>query len=486
MSSESEVDTVTVANRKFISRKGKVTLARKALEGLLDQAESLDFFSAVSASQIEIQIEKLNEQQNELERMATALDDLIAAEDETEEFNPTRESQRVWDQVGTYQDETEAIKLKAVKIVHDLKAAVPGPGGAGGAAGGGAAGGAGGAAGGGAGGGGGAAAGVPKTYKDNESMKPKTPLSMKHSPEWYAEWRHKAKAYFESSQMERFPPSVAREYFMTLISNDDLGPKVRARLGEHTPIWGNRHNFGMMEIIDEEYSRDHPVMNRRIDWLNVYQGQNENFADLIARLDSADKEADVQNMGVDDYRSLRLFTAVSHKETRKQMLMMGSDNLRDLRECGLRVQATLTATAKLNAEEKSSANNVYPKNRGKGGGGGNRGGGGNGNSGGGGGGGNGGNKNSGGKENKDLVRAVKDGRCTGCGRQGGCFKSKGGCKVNKDYKCKIPGCNKTGHWETWCFKNPNKGTRWNPNARANNTSVEGGSGGDGAAGGVSD
>ena len=65
---------------------------------------------------------------------------------------------------------------------------------------------------------------------------------------------------------------------MCLINDDDLGPKVRARIGEHTIVWGTRHNFGMMEIIDEEYKRERPIMSRRLDWFDIYQGQNETFA----------------------------------------------------------------------------------------------------------------------------------------------------------------------------------------------------------------
>ena len=83
MGSEAEADPIVVANRKFNSRKGKVTLARKALEGLLTQAETLDTYSPVSASHIETQLEKLQEQQNELENVATALDDLVQAEEES-------------------------------------------------------------------------------------------------------------------------------------------------------------------------------------------------------------------------------------------------------------------------------------------------------------------------------------------------------------------------------------------------------------------
>ena len=52
MGSEAEADPIVVANRKFNSRKGKVTLARKALEELLTQAEALDTSSPVSASHI--------------------------------------------------------------------------------------------------------------------------------------------------------------------------------------------------------------------------------------------------------------------------------------------------------------------------------------------------------------------------------------------------------------------------------------------------
>ena len=131
MASEAEADPIVVANRKFNSRKGKVTLARKALEGLLTQAAALDTFSPVSASHIETQLEKLQDQQNELESVATALDDLVQAEEETEDFNPVTESQRVWNELGKYQDETEALKLKAIRIVHDLRNAVPRPGGGG-------------------------------------------------------------------------------------------------------------------------------------------------------------------------------------------------------------------------------------------------------------------------------------------------------------------------------------------------------------------
>ena len=460
---------ITSATRKFNARKGKFTLAQKALQGLIDQAEALDTYSSSSATQTKLQLDKLINQFSELEDMATALTDLIADEEETEDFNPEEESNRVWGELKEYQEKFDRLKLHAIETIHALERAPTAPGGGGGGAG--AGGGGGGAGGGGAGGGAGGRAG--QKYKDNESMKPKTPLSSKHQPEVYANWKCKVHAYWESSQMDTFPVRTAQEYILTTV-DDELGGKVRARMSEHTPIYGNRANPGIMEIIDEEYKRDHPVMNRRIDWWNLVQGDHEDFASLFARLEVADKEADIEGMDTNALRVMKMLMAVKHAETRKQMLLMGTTDLRELRDCGFRVMATTVATKKLTSEQKvgSQNTNSYPKNRRRGGGGG--GGGGNSSNSGGSGGNNqggGGNKSG---EGKDLARPLKDGKCSACGRDKGCFKSKGGCKVKQGYKCKIPGCGKTGHWETWCFKNPNRGKRWKDPAHANNTGTASG------------
>ena len=107
--SESEVEAIKAATRRFNARKGKFTLAENQLRCLITKAKDLDSYSGTSISQVKLALNKLDDRFDELETMATQLADLIADQEKDEDFDPDEETNRVWGELGDYQKKLDTI-----------------------------------------------------------------------------------------------------------------------------------------------------------------------------------------------------------------------------------------------------------------------------------------------------------------------------------------------------------------------------------------
>ena len=440
-------DTFTVSEyeaikRQFNARKGQVTLKRRSLQKTLDKVKAQDSWTQFSEEQLRTRVADMQVQLKQLEELANNMQMLLShmkadAGDEEEEAEPPRadsidaEMQEVWNQYVEYQEAFDEIAGLAMDVLNDLRKGsqarptqeTPSRGGN----------------------------GTKERYKDNSSMKPEK-LTAKHSMTWFTEWKRKMKAYVTSSNMEGFPMAkmpIAHEYILSCLG-DDLVKVIRPRVSDHLLIYShNRHTKGLIDIIEEEFLREYPMLMRRLKLFNIQQEQNESFADYHTRLLTLAEEAAYDDITPEKLKSMLLLIGLRDKKTREHLMLQNTDNYTELRDCGLKYQAISTANNRL-YNNNANTSNVYPRSK-RGRGGGSRGGGNqqsggnrqsfgnrqtNGNQ-------NQGNGNKGGYKGPPL----KDGKCTACGRNGGCQELRDGCKA-RGHKCK---CNKQGHFEKYCY-----------------------------------
>ena len=409
MSSEAEnAKELEALKRQFYSRKGQVTTKRGNLQRAIDKIKSQDSWSEFSEKTIVSRVAEMEEQLKQLELLAEKLQEKISELEDDEEAR--KQMKDTWDQYEQYLDPCNEATDKAMDVLNDLRKAKARPaqtptrsgdGGGNGAA--------------------------RERYKDNSSMKPEK-LTLEHSVSWLNEWMKKIKVYVSSSNMETFPEDIGQGYIMTCLS-DDLIKKIRPRINDHLPIYAaNRHSKGLIDIIEEEFLREFPMITRRLELFNIRQEENESFSDLQTRLLSLLDGAAYEDITPDKLKSMLLLIAVRDKKLREQLLLTKSDNYEVLRETGLAYQAMTTANDKL-SNDAAHANNAYPKGRKKS---------------------SNFKRSGGGKDNGKEWRKgppVKDGKCTACGRNGGCQDLKEGCKAREN-KCN---CGKKGHLPKYCY-----------------------------------
>ena len=438
--SSDQATEIEAVKRQFNSRKGQVTQKKGSLQKTLDKTLALDTWSQFSEDQIVQKAKDLEGQLKQLEQLAIILEGhlapLKADETATPPFDPGREIKDIWDQYNKYAGECDEVTDKAMDVLDSLRKAVqarptqtPDTGGAGGG-------------------------GRTNKYKDNHSMKPKE-LTLKNTVSWLAEWKEQMKAYVSSSNMETFEPQIAQQYILSCV-DEDLKKKLRPRINDRVPIYSSsRHVKGLVDLIEDEFLREYPLITRRLEVFEIRQQRNEQFDEYYARLNRSLEEAVYEDITPEKLKAILLLIGLKDKRLREQMMLKKTDNVDELRDIGLAFQAIDKTNKKLSS---ASANNINPGWR-RGGGRGN--------------GQNGGNQKSGGgkgNENKGSGRTeykgprVKDGKCTACGKNGGCQNLKGGCKAS-GHKCR---CGKTGHFDNYCFNKKS----WSKGANA--TDIENG------------
>ena len=424
MDAAAEYDSAfEAAKRKFHARKGRVTQTQNILTRALRDVKSQDSWTQFSEDQIRAKLVNMEEQLRMLEELAETLQDLLSRAKADDNSDPNAMIEDVWNQYTEYAESCEKTGNEASTIIYNLKKAGaprPTPAQSGGAG----------------------SSSTKERYKDNVSMKPDK-LNPKDSVTQYRQWKRKMNAYVKSSGMEAFPLDIAQEYILSCV-DDELNKRVMKRISDHLPIYSSGMRKGLLDIIEEEFMREYPLITRRQRLFTIQQEENETFADLFARLIAYGEDAVHEDITPDKLMSMLLLISIRDKKLREHLQLQRTDDLERLRECGLAYQDIIVTNRKLSTSTASSSH-VYPKT-GKGGGGGNKGGSG---------------RNGSNGRGRPRGPRVRDGKCTACGREGGCREMKQGCKA-KDHQCK---CGITGHFEKCCYRKD----RWPKGAHATST-----------------
>ena len=420
-------------------RKGKVTLKMNQLQKAIDAVDARDTWSEWSEIQVKAKMRSLEEQLLELEKLGEEIESVINSSVDGELVPDNAKTvTKMWKEYEAMAADSDELSRNAAEVMAALFNARP----AGAAA---------------------AATGpAASKFKDNASLKPEQ-LTTKHSPKQYADWKKQLNAYIRSSEMTKYPEmSVAHEYILTCLG-DELTSRVRNRCNpDHNGIWEVDGTQGIVELIEEEFFRAYPLITRRLAFFQLKQLTGESLNEYIVRTCALRDDADCRRLTEDQLTALFFMIGLQDKKLREHLLLTdATGDWERLKAATLSFAAVTTSNEMMSNPARSNFAGGGSCGGGRGGRGGR-------------GGGRGGYRGAGGQRgggeagawDRRAPRLDRNGKCRGCGRNGGCHdKEKGNVCVAKGPRAKCT-CGVPGHLRQYCY------TEGIPRTKANNITAE--------------
>ena len=137
-----------------------------------------------------------------------------------------------------------------------------------------------------------------------DSIKPE-PLGLSHTPDEFRLWREQFEAYHGVAQLDRFTNDQQRVCLAKCLDKQ-LVIRLRDACPPGTPVMGA--TASCLAALSVEFTQKYPLFQRRHDFFKCTQQPGQSMSDFLAQLHQRGREADLQNMGVDDIYAFRYIT----------------------------------------------------------------------------------------------------------------------------------------------------------------------------------
>ncbi|KAG1673588.1 Anoctamin-7 [Nymphon striatum] len=155
-------------------------------------------------------------------------------------------------------------------------------------------------------------------------------LNDKHTPADLRNWIGKFNVYHSSSSMERYS-TVEQHMFLFSCLNFSLETKVREN-DSYNPELHIFGDYGVVQILQEEFDLCFPLFNRRLDFFRYRQTPGQKFTDFMIHLKQKGEEADLHSLDIDSLYVFRYITGITDSNLRERFLKLTNPNLDQLKK----------------------------------------------------------------------------------------------------------------------------------------------------------
>jgi hypothetical protein len=164
----------------------------------------------------------------------------------------------------------------------------------------------------------GAAAHAPPRCKPNDVLKPDK-LTADHAPVDYKVWRERFDVYYSSSVMSAASVREQQAYLFACV-DVSLDKRIRPYIFPTTPIYSTPTEKGCLEMLEDEYLDIHPVLVRRVEFLQERQKPKQSVAEFVALLEALGGEADLAGITPDGLFVMRIIAGILDDKLRTKFL----------------------------------------------------------------------------------------------------------------------------------------------------------------------
>jgi hypothetical protein len=164
----------------------------------------------------------------------------------------------------------------------------------------------------------GAVAHAPQRCKPNDVLKPDK-LTAEHTPVDYKVWRERFDVYYSSSMMSAASVREQQAYLFACV-DVSLDKRIRPYIFPTTPIYSTPTDKGCLEMLEDEFLDIHPVLVRRVDFLQERQKPGQSVAEFVAQLEALSGEADLAGITPDGLFIMRIIAGVLDDKLRTKYL----------------------------------------------------------------------------------------------------------------------------------------------------------------------
>ena len=132
-------------------------------------------------------------------------------------------------------------------------------------------------------------------------------------------WMRKFKAWYSSSSMELATLQEQQAYFRRVI-DVNLENKLSPSIQEDTPIFGSESQVSCMQLLEEEFLLQYPLLTRRVDFFESQQTKGQLFSDWSAQLRALGDEASLTSLTTSDIYVMRYLTGTIDEKLREKFL----------------------------------------------------------------------------------------------------------------------------------------------------------------------
>jgi len=165
------------------------------------------------------------------------------------------------------------------------------------------------------------AASAIASYKVQKDLKPDT-LKKDFTPVERTVWTKAFRHFFRASNMHLATASE-QQANLNLCVEPSISLQIDPIVTEDTPVYlaegDNPGRKSCMEVIDDIFLHQHPILRRRCDFLNLRQSPGELMSDFIVRMRSLADECNLKEVKLEDF--LIMMTMVgTHEEDLRSAL----------------------------------------------------------------------------------------------------------------------------------------------------------------------
>ena len=163
-----------------------------------------------------------------------------------------------------------------------------------------------------AGAGGSGAAANKRVAKSVDSLKPDQ-LTRSMKPTEFRHWRQRFDDWYATSCFD----VMAMESQIAFLRS-----AIESELAEQVDFVGATTIKMALDRVEAQFMVNHPIMNRRVEFLTMQQKEGQLMSDHIVALNKAGLEADVDKMSAEDWKATRIISSCIDKEMRTKLLEM--------------------------------------------------------------------------------------------------------------------------------------------------------------------
>ena len=196
-------------------------------------------------------------------------------------------------------------------------------------------------------GGGAQGVGAPRV-RVNEALRPKI-LTRDNQPEELRSWIEKYKSYYSTSAMQLLPIADQHAYIYSVIDLN-LETAIRGKMDAATPVFGvDDDDVSCISLLRGEFLLDYPLMIRRNEFFSLRQLPGQKFSAFMAELRRKGREADLNQLTVDQLMVFRLVSGTTDQKLKEKLLKMEDPTLQDVERESRAQEAAMSA---MNAMKK--------------------------------------------------------------------------------------------------------------------------------------
>ncbi len=173
-----------------------------------------------------------------------------------------------------------------------------------------------------------------------DSLRPQK-LTKDATPADFRTWKAQFKAYFEASRFDRAPPAQQQAYLKVCL-DAELADTITATVDE------DAGGVECLDIVCRDFKARYPTFNKRVEYFNIRQRDNESFSATLVRIKNQESDADIRRISIDELRVFRSLTAVTDAKLRQELIKTPDLNFVKLEDTVAKYEAAKAADKAVN------------------------------------------------------------------------------------------------------------------------------------------